>query len=138
MLSGQKQATLFKKGCSGNPAGRPRGTQNPSTKLRKQIADALPEIINTLVESAKGGDVGSASLLLSRALPPLRPESLPQPVEDKGTSVDRAERIAIDVLAGVMSPTTAAELMALLANQAKIVETQELEQRIADLEARTA
>ena len=54
------------------------------------------------------------------------------------TSVDRAERIAIDVLAGVMSPTTAAELMALLANQAKIVETQELEQRIADLEARTA
>jgi hypothetical protein len=138
MLSGQKQATLFKKGRSGNPAGRPRGTQNPSTKLRKQIADALPEIINTLVESAKGGDVGSASLLLSRALPPLRPESLPQPVEDKGTSVDRAERIAIDVLAGVMSPTTAAELMALLANQAKIVETQELEQRIADLEARTA
>ena len=81
MLSGQKQATLFKKGRSGNPAGRPRGTQNPSTKLRKQIADALPEIINTLVESAKGGDVGSASLLLSRALPPLRPESLPQPVE---------------------------------------------------------
>ena len=63
----------WQKGQSGNPAGRAPGSHNPSTVLRLAIAEQVPAIIDTLVEAAKAGDVSAAKLLLSRVLPPLKP-----------------------------------------------------------------
>ena len=127
----------FQKGQSGNPAGRPPGIPNPNTRLRQQIAEHAPEIITAMVTAAKAGDTSAASLLLGRLLPPVRPESPGQAIDDGGDLAARAESIVSATMNGSLSPTTASELMNVLAGQARIKELVELEQRLALLEART-
>ncbi len=67
----------FKPGQSGNPAGRPKD-KTPATLWRKSIVADMPEIIKTLVNLAKGGDVQAAKVLLDRICPPLKPQRLCQ------------------------------------------------------------
>ena len=125
----------FKPGESGNPKGKPLGTKHASTKLRDVIAGDLPKILAMLRDRALEGDVQAASLLLSRCLPPLRPESATQAIKLSGASLgERAEAIVKAVVDGALPTSAAAELMGVLAGQAKILETFEMERRIAALE----
>src|SRR5665213_366817 len=54
----QKQvATRFKKGQSGNPAGKPKGTRNATTRmLEALLAGEAEEITRKAIEMAKAGD----------------------------------------------------------------------------------
>ena len=79
---------LFKPGKSGNPKGRPKGIPNPQARIRQAIADDIPQILGVLRERALDGDVQAAALLISRCLPPLRPESAAQAVEVAGESLN--------------------------------------------------
>ena len=127
--------TRFRKGQSGNPSGRPKGTPNPATILRQQIADDLPSIIGTLVSRAKDGDVQAANVLLARCLPALKPQSEPPESPLAGASLtERAESIASATLAGELPPSTAAELMSVLTQQARIAEVGELAERLERIE----
>lgn len=137
ILQRRSRMSRFKPGVSGNPKGRARGAKNASTKLRDAIAEGLPRIIATLRDSALAGDVQAASLLLSRCLPPLRPESSAQSIAAAGGSLgERAEAIVTAAVSGQLPTNAAAELMNVLNGQSKILETVELERRIAALEAR--
>ena len=126
----------FTPGQSGNPAGRPKGIPNPQARLRKSIEDHVPAIITRLVEAALDGDTAAASLLFSRCLPQVKPETFVPPVFDGGGMADRAEQVAAEAMAGNLSPTAAAELISILAAQAKIIEISELTERLAALEER--
>jgi hypothetical protein len=127
--------TRFKPGESGNPKGKPKGCRHASTKLRDAIATDLHAIVAALVEKAKQGDSAAAALLFSRTLPPLRPQSDPPDVALSGeTLVERAEAVTAATLAGELSPTAATELMALLTQQARIVEVGELSERLERIE----
>jgi len=126
----------FKPGISGNPAGRPKGSPNKATQLRDMIRAELPEILKVLVEKAKGGDSQSAAVLISRVLPPLRPVSEGQTIQAAGeTLADRAEAVAAAALTGDLAPSTAGELMSVLAGQARVIETSELAARLERIEA---
>jgi hypothetical protein len=60
----------FRKGESGNPAGKRPGTRNRATMLLEAITDAdLAAIMAKIVEKAKSGDVVAAKLLLDRLAP---------------------------------------------------------------------
>ena len=125
----------FKPGESGNPKGKPKGCRHASTKLRDAIATDLHAIVAALVDKAKCGDTSAAALLFSRTLPPLRPQSDPPDVALPGeTLTERAEAVAAATLAGDLSPTAATELMALLIQQARIVEIGELADRLERIE----
>jgi hypothetical protein len=125
----------FKPRESGNQKGKPKGCRHASTKLRDAIAADLHIIVAALVEKAKQGDTGAAALLFSRTLPPLRPQSEPPEIVLSGeTLTKRAEVVTAATLAGELSPTAATELMALLAQQARIVEVGELSDRLERIE----
>ena len=127
----------FQKGQSGNPRGKPKGALSPSGRIREAIAADLPKILATLRDRALDGDVQAASVLLSRCLPPLRPESAAQSIKVGGATLGaRAEAIMAAAVSGELPTSSAAELMGVLTGQAKIIETVELERRIAALEAK--
>lgn len=131
-----KKSGRWKKGESGNPNGRKPGTGDVA-KLREAIAERVPEMLLALTEQALAGDVGAARLLLERVLPPLRPVEQAVPVAmGTGTMSDQAYAVLAAVGAGAISPSQAAQLLGAISDLAKIVEVNELEQRIASLEAR--
>lgn len=126
----------FQKGQSGNPKGKPRGCKHGSTKLRDAITNDLHAIVAVMIDKAKGGDTAAAALLFSRTLPPLRPQSEASDVQLNGKTLnERAESIAAATLAGQISTTTAGEMMTLLTQQARIIETSELAERLERIEA---
>lgn len=125
--------TKFKPGQSGNPAGRPRD-KTPATLLRKSIADDMPEIVNTLVELAKGGDVQAAKVLIDRICPPLRPQASPVNIEIGATLPETGGNILAATLTGMIPPDAGTMLIKALTEQGRLVELQEMAQRLERIE----
>lgn len=125
----------FQRGQSGNAAGRPKD-KTPATAIRKAIAADMPEIIQTLVLLAKGGDVGAARALLDRVCPPLKAvtPTVSVPVTGDASLLERANSIIDETMQGNLSPDIATQLMGALANLGKIIESTELETRLENLE----
>ncbi len=126
----------FKKGESGFPSGRPKGAVGKNTLLRQQIADAAPDIIQSLITAAIGGDSSSAKLLLDRCLPVLRPQAETFTLETIPTdSMADVGRLIIDsVLRAEIPADAGAQLLGAIAAQCKVVETTEILETLARLE----
>ena len=119
----------FRKGQSGNPAGRKPGTGR-LTPLREKIARDLPEILAALAVEAKQGNPQAAKLLLERTLPPLRPEARPP----QGATPTDPQGILSAVGAGTLTLEQGEALMNLAATAARISELVEIEARLKALE----
>lgn len=71
------KAHLWKKGQSGNPAGRPKGSKNNITLLRQalegelrvQIGPHMAEVLMTAINMAKDGNEAMIKLLVDKTLP---------------------------------------------------------------------
>ena len=136
-MSEQKKAPphAWKPGQSGNPKGRPPGAGEVA-KLRAAIGEHVPEIINQLVASALGGDVGAARLLLERAIAPLKAAEAAQAIELQGDTLTQQGRAVLAaVAAGELAPGQGAQLLAAIGSMARVAEVDELAARIAALEA---
>lgn len=126
--------TQFKPGASGNPKGRKPGTSTKAGKLRDAIAKDLPEIIATLTDLARSGDVQAARLLMDRALPALRPCSAPVAVA-LGEDLTQAPGAVLAALGdGSIGTDQASDLASVLSALARVKEITELESRVAALE----
>ena len=123
----------FKPGQSGNPAGRPKD-KTPATLLRKSIVNEMPEIVKTLVDSAKNGDIQAAKVLLDRVCPPLRPQALPIEVEMGETLPNTGGNILSAILSGDIPPDIGSTLIKALTDQGKLIELQEIAERLKRLE----
>ena len=127
----------FERGKSGNPAGRPRGALSPANKLVKQAA---PEILESVIEQAKAGDLQAAALILARGVPALKatlePVILMTGQEYKAmNTAERAEAIMGAALSGTVPPDVAKQLLESLGACANIAEWADLAERIEALEA---
>jgi len=125
----------FKPGQSGNPQGRPKD-KTPATLLRKSIVDDMPDIIGKLVELAKAGDVQAAKVLLDRVCPTLKPQALPVNIDVGGTLAETGGNVINATMAGHIPPDIGSQLITALANQAKIIEIDDLTRRIEALESK--
>ena len=127
----------WKPGESGNPAGRPKGSKNPSTKLREMI-DAKA-IVKKLESAALRGDVQAARTLLERALPVYRATAEPVQVDgiqQADTLTDKARIVLEAVADGRVPPDIGAQLVTAIGTVARVAEVDELLRRIEALEAR--
>ncbi|WP_342620845.1 DUF5681 domain-containing protein [Rhodoferax sp. GW822-FHT02A01] len=139
MTHPKSNKTSFKPGQSGNPAGRKPGT-GALQKLRADLQDFMPEMIEQLKEMARGGDIQAMRLLLERGYAPIKATEQPVELElpEGGTLTAKAEAVLSAAAAGKLAPTQAAQLITALGTVAKIAEFDELEARIAKLEESNA
>jgi hypothetical protein len=131
-----KSTSQWKKGESGNPAGRKPGT-GEVTKLRNSIAEHIPEIINNLVEAAKSGDIQSAKLLLDRVVPSLKAvEPTVELAMPPGTASDQSRALLIAVEDGVISISQGIQLMSGIELSARLAKNDKIEKENARLDAK--
>ena len=127
----------FKAGQSGNPSGRPRGAVSPVTRL---IRESSLDVVATVIDAAKGGDMQAAALILARGIPTLK--ATVEPVElitaaefEQMTTQERAEAILAAAVTGRVPPDVAQQLIASLTAVAGVTEWAELARRVEELEA---
>ena len=123
----------FKKGVSGNPAGRPPGSSNRSLRI---LRDAAETILPDLVERAKSGDLEAQKLILDRGIPRLRSVSMPESLAlPDGTLTDQVRALVAQVAAGNLSTTVAAEVAGIITASARVEEVDQLRDELKALRA---
>jgi len=132
----QKNGRFVKGNCGG---GRPKGSTDKRTALyRKAIDEALPDVLEKVIEMAKQGDLSACKILVDRSLPAIRPIELARAVPVVGdTLTQKAESIVDNVASGYSSIEEATRLLQALGSVARIIETDELVRRIEALEVRS-
>lgn len=140
--TGKKQrGRPFKQGQSGNPKGRPRGSLNRTTlALRAIMADQGQAIIETLIGQALAGDVAAGRAILERLVPVARETPIDSGAvalpELSAANLPAAVATVVQAVAGgSITPGQGEKLVAMLQGFGRAVELQEIEQRIAALEA---
>jgi hypothetical protein len=79
----------FRKGQSGNPAGRPRGRRDERVLFAQALLDGEAEaIIRKCIEMAKEGDQVCMKLCMERLLPPVRSRAIRLDIPEATAPVD--------------------------------------------------
>jgi Family of unknown function (DUF5681) len=127
----------FKKGRSGNPAGRRRGVRNKATEAAERLLEALTR---RAVERALEGDPTALRLCLDRIIPPRRGRTVrlagAPPVRSAADLGDTMAAIATAATGGAITPGEAAELARVVEIFVRAIETSDFERRLRQLEDR--
>ncbi len=130
----------WKPGQSGNPRGRAKKT--PEARAVESLARASSkDALDTVLSIMQTGDgdrvrLAAALAVIERGIGKAG-DTLPEPVDvpEGATLAERAQAVADAAMAGAVSVSQASALLSCLASVAKVREVEELEQRIAALEA---
>jgi hypothetical protein len=129
----------FHKGSSGNPSGRPPGSQNTSTLLYEQMLEGKGELLITkLMEKAEQGDIRALTLCLDRIFPVRKERVINLELKPEESLKDlpiNFQKITTAVAEGRITPTEGELMSNILSNCARAMQTVELDQRVAELEA---
>lgn len=123
----------FKKGESGNPAGRRPGT-TAGAKLRQSIESKAPAILKTVIDAAIGGDLAACKILLDRIIPVLKAQALPVIVDVGASLPETGGNVINATMTGEIPPDVGAALITALSNQGRLIELQELAERLQRIE----
>ena len=131
----------WQKGQSGNENGRPVGSGKAQI-VRRIIGDVFGSedgAIKTVAELAKGGDLQACSLLLSKTIPPLRPNHEAVALVDAETlqgmsASQRAALINQASITGRLPADIALLLLDGIEREYRILESTELCERFEALE----
>jgi hypothetical protein len=137
-MSGSK--TQWKKGQSGNPIGRAKGS-GKIAQLRAMLEPHAEELVQKAKDMAMEGDSTALRLCLERLVPAIKIKDEPVSVEGlKGNAslVEQGQSVIDALSSGEISPGEAASVMQSIASQARIIEVDDLEKRVAELEGRNA
>ena len=124
----------FQKGKSGNPGGRPRGAKDKRTELRELLKPYAPELIKRLVDEALEGDVSALRICLDKLIPNVRSKDEALNLPLTGDLSQQGNKIIGALGNGTITPSEGSAVMSILQGQAKLVESDELIERIERLE----
>lgn len=137
--AGKQRGKPFQKGQSGNPNGRKLGSRNRASIIVERLLDGEAEkLTRRLIERALEGNTEAMGIVFARLCPARKDRAvrfdLPaiKTVEDIGTAL---ESLNAQVAAGDLTPLEGQQVAALIEARRRIVETVELEARVAALEA---
>lgn len=130
----------FATGNRANPAGRPRGARHKVTRAIEELLEGEHEALTRkAIDKALEGDMTALRLCLDRLAPPRKDAPISTPLPIVKTAQDALEASAVllaAVSAGEVTPDEGGRVMALLTAHRGIIETADLENRIAALEAK--
>ena len=127
----------FQKGQSGNPAGKPKGAKDKRTALRELLQPHAEQLVQKAVKLALEGDTTALRICIDRIIPAAKAKDSPIELEGlHGPLVDRGQTVVNALASGQLTPDEANAVMSVLSAQARIIEVDELEKRLAALEER--
>ena len=128
----------FQKGRSGNPAGRPRGSQNRKTLMAELLlqgeADALAR---KAIELALGGSETALRLCLDRLIAPRRERMVPfrlPPIEGAGDIAAAMAAVTGAVADGTLTPGEAFALSQTVDTFLRAIDARDFERRLKHLD----
>ena len=125
---------------AGGNSGKPKGARHVVTKAVEELLQGEADgLTRKAIDMALDGDTVALRLCLERIAPPRKdaPVQFDWPeITDASEAATAAEAILKAVSEGAMSPLEGATVMGLVENYRRILETTELESRIAALEAK--
>ena len=103
-------------GQSGNPTGKPRGALGLPGKMRQALAQEAQGILDAMIQAAKQGDTTAAGLILSRVIPPLRPNHGPVslPGLADASPNEQLRQVIAATASGEIAPDVAVALVTML------------------------
>jgi len=132
----------FRKGASGNPQGRPRGSRNKITLLMESLLqEEAGDLTRKVIEMAKAGDSLAMRICMDRLLPAQkdRPIDLPLgPVETLPQIRAGLSTVVQAISDGSITPTAGETLANVLHLQTEVVSSAELAPRVEQLEEQLA
>jgi len=121
----------------GNP-GRPQGARHKATQAALALLEGEAEALTRqAVTMALAGDGAALRLCLERIAPPRKDAPLTLDLPPMRSAADAARAAAAALAAvtqGELTPTEAAQILGLIESYRRILETTELEARMAALE----
>lgn len=133
--TGRNKRGQFLQGQSGNPSGRPPAMP---IELRQRLTEASGEIIDSVIEAARNGDIQAARLVMERIAPVSRataPTVFIPELEQATSLTEKAQAVIGAIGRGDCPPDIGATMIQALGAMAKIIELDELERRLTALEA---
>jgi Family of unknown function (DUF5681) len=138
--AGEKQGGRWRKGQSGNPAGKSRGCRHRATRLAEAMLDGeAAQITRVVIDAAKAGEPVAMRLCIERLVPPRRERPVEFRLPKLRTAADAPRAVAAlvaAVAAGELTPGEAGELARVVETHLRAVECADLEVRIRALEER--
>jgi hypothetical protein len=135
---GRRFGRPFRKGESGNPAGRPRGLRNRKTQLAELLLEGEAEtLVGKAVEMALGGDAATMRLCLDRLIAPRRERVVPfalPPIEGAADIAAAMAAIARALAEGTLSPGEALALSQTVDTFIRAIDARDFERRLRRLE----
>lgn len=136
---GKQRGRPFQPGQSGNPAGKPKGARHKATLLAQALLEGEAEALaRKAVDLALAGDTVALRLCLERLVPPIKERAvnaaLPR-ILVPGDVVKAMAALLAQVAKGKLTPSEGQELARIIEAAGKSIEREQLEQRIAALEA---
>lgn len=127
----------FTKGMSGNPAGKPKGARDKRTALRELLQPHAADLTKKAVELALAGDTTALRICIDRCIPVMKAKDEPVLVPGlAGTLAEQGQAVLSAMAVGTVTPDQASAVMQVISAQARIIEVDELEKRLAALEGR--